>query len=146
MLTLSFPSIVAAALLLIAPIRVQQPAAPTPLNWGSCRTPPIEACFKHRGRLSTQNGVGQMLWLVGTKRIVAVGNSELPEYLSKYLDMTSPDHSDIYGDYEICPLERDHPGHMRDVCITGGTRLVVQDRERSRPAIRLLSTWPAGEK
>jgi hypothetical protein len=87
-----------------------------------------------------------MLWLVGTKRIVAVDNREMPKMLWKYLDMTSPDHSDIYGDYEICPLEPDRPGHMRRVCISGASSLVVQDRGRSRPPLRLLSTWPKANR
>jgi hypothetical protein len=82
-----------------------------------------------------------MIWLVGTKRIVDVRN-EVPDQLLKYLDMTSPDHADIYGDYEICPLERDRPGNMRLVCVSSASRLVVQDRERSRAPIRLLFTWP----
>ena len=82
-----------------------------------------------------------MLWLVRTKRIVAV-DGNLPQVLVKYLDMTSPDHSDIYGDYEICPLEPDQAGRMRQVCISSATRLVVQDRARVRPPVRLLATWP----
>ncbi len=66
----------------------------------------------------------------------------MPRMLLKYLDMTSPDHSDVYGDYEMCPLEPDRPGGMGHVCVSGASRLVVQDRERSRPPVRLLPTWP----
>ena len=84
-----------------------------------------------------------MIWLVGTKRVVAV-NKGMPEMLLKYLDMASPEHSDIYGDYEICPLERDRPGYMRSVCVSSASRLVVQNRDRTRPPIRLLATWPKG--
>ena len=45
--------------------------------WGECYRRPIE-CFTHRGRLSGQNGIAHMIWLIGTKRIVAVDN-EMPE-------------------------------------------------------------------
>jgi hypothetical protein len=87
-----------------------------------------------------------MIWLVGTKRIIGVHQTQIPAMLGKYLDMTSPDHSDVYGDFEICPLEPDHEGHMRSACVAGAARLVVQDRERSRPPIRLVSTWPRNDK
>ena len=107
-----------------------------------CLASAREPCVTHRGRLSGQNGVAYMIWLVGTSRIVAVHETQIPPLLEKYLSMTSPDHGDVYGDFDICPLEPDRPGHMRSACVSGATRLVVQDRERSRPPLRLLSTWP----
>jgi hypothetical protein len=110
-------------------------------TWGKCSRPPVEPCFTHRGRLSGQNGRAHTMWLVGTKRIVAVDN-EMPEMLLKYLDMASPEHGDIYGDYVICPLDPDRPGHMRSVCVSSGNRLVVQDREDRHPPVRLIATWP----
>lgn len=82
-----------------------------------------------------------MIWLVGTSRIVGVDN-EVPEMLLKYLDMTSSEHRDIYGDYEICPVEPDRPAHMRRVCVSNARQLVAQDRDRARPPVRLLVTWP----
>jgi hypothetical protein len=118
--------------------------SPSPTSW-RCLAPPIEPCFTHRGRLSAQNGIAYMIWLVGTKRIVAVSDTEIPAMLGRYLDMTSPDHSDIYGDFEICPLEPDQPGHMRSACVTSAVKLAVQDRDRSRPGFRLPSTWPKTE-
>ena len=78
----------------------------------------------------------------GTKRIVALHDTQIPERLSKYLEMTSPDYSDVYGDFEICPLGPALPGHVQPACVASATRLVVQDRERARPPLRLLSTWP----
>ena len=131
----------AVAMSLSAAAAGQGPRREPAVKWEPCRTPPVEPCFTHRGRLSAQNGIAHMLWLVGTKRIVAV-DGNMPEVLAKYLDMTSPDHSDIYGDYEICPLELDQPGRMRQACVSSATRLVVQDRARVRPPIRLLATWP----
>jgi hypothetical protein len=108
-----------------------------------CAQRPVEACFRHHGRLSSQNGVALMIWLLGTTRIVRVENEVADLPFGKYLEMTSPDHSYIYGDFEICPLDRDRPGHMRSVCVLGAENLVVQNLQGLRPAFRLLSTWPA---
>jgi hypothetical protein len=76
--------------------------------------------------------------------MVALENivDELPASVRRYLDITSADHSHIYGDFNICPLEVDRPGHMRRVCVVGAEKLVVQNLRGSRPAFRLLSTWP----
>jgi hypothetical protein len=138
------PSLIALVLLAGMLSAASERSAPSPTSW-RCLAPPIEPCFIHRGRLSAQNGIAYMIWLVGTKRIVAVSDTEIPAMLGRYLDMTSPDHSDIYGDFEICPLGPDQPGHMRSACVTSAVKLVVQDRDRSRPGFRLLSTWPKTE-
>ena len=114
-------------------------AQPTP--W-KCNTPPIEACVKKHGRLSSQNGIPFAIWIIGTTRRVGVDNSEsLPAMLESYLLMTGPDHSYVYGDYDICPIEPDTPGHLRWVCVAGGEKLVVQPHD-GRPSFRLASTWP----
>lgn len=112
-------------------------------SW-QCRAQPVEPCFRHHGRLSSQNGIALKLWLIGTTRIVRVDNEadEVPALVGKYLEMTSPDHSYIYGDFDICPLAPDRPGHLRPVCVNGAERLVVENLRGLRPAFRLLSTWP----
>ena len=115
-------------------------------NAWRCLQRSIEPCFTHRGRLSGQNGVARMLWLVGTNRIVRIDYTDMPPMLDTYLDMASPQHGDVFGDFDVCRLQPDQPGHMRSACIAGARRLVVQDRERKRPAMQLLETWPAGER
>jgi hypothetical protein len=109
-----------------------------------CRAQPIEPCFKHHGRLSSQNGIALTIWLIGTTRRVGLDNDfdDLPAIVRKYLEMTSPDHSYVYGDFDICPLEPDTPGHLRQVCVVGAEKLVVQNLRGSLPPFRLLSTWP----
>jgi hypothetical protein len=111
-----------------------------------CRAQPVGACFTHHGRLSSHNGIALKIWLIGTMRVVGVANDEgeMPSLVAKYLDMTSPEHSYVYGDFNICPLAPDEPGHMRLVCVSGAEKLVVQNLRGSRPPFRLLSTWPAG--
>ena len=109
-----------------------------------CAAKPVAPCAQQHGRLSSQNGVSLTIWLIGTTRMVALENAvdDLPPSVRRYLSMTSTDHSDIYGDFNICPLEPDMPGHLRRVCVVGAEKLVVQNRRGSRPAFRLLSTWP----
>ena len=67
----------------------------------------------------------------------------MPLFIAKYLDMASSNYSYIYGDFEICPVEPDIPGHMRSVCVMDAKKLVVQNLTDPRPAFKLLSTWPA---
>jgi len=110
-----------------------------------CRAKPVQPCFKHHGRLSSQNGIALRLWLIGTRRIVNVDNriDDLPRDVRPYLEMTSPEHSYIFGDFEICPLEPDTPGHSRLVCLAGAEKLVVQNLQGLRPPFRVRSTWPS---
>jgi hypothetical protein len=106
-----------------------------------CTVKPIEACFVHHGRLSTQMGVAFAIWLIGTTRIAAVHETEIPSFLDKYLEITSENHSYIYGNFTLCPLEPDRPGRMRDVCVSAAEKLVVQNTTEPRRQFRLLSTW-----
>ena len=110
-------------------------------SW-TCPAPPLEPCVKRHGRLSSQNGIALKLWLIGTKRVVALNNDSLPPEIRKYLEMTSEDHSYIFGDFLVCPLEPDTPGRIRQACVTGAEKLVVQPLRRATPPFRILSTWP----
>ena len=101
-----------------------------------CSARPVEPCFKHRGRLSSQNGIPLAIWLVGTTRRLGVYDTEIPSFIEKYLEITSKNHSYIFGVFEICPLEPDTPGHLRAVCVSGGENLVVQNLREARPAFR----------
>ena len=135
--------IVLAFVLLCAAIPMQAQGSP----W-KCPVEPIEPCVKRHGRLSSQNGIALKLWLIGTTRMIAVVNGfeNLPRAARKYLEMTSPDHSYIFGDFEVCPVEPDRPGHIRHACLAGGVNLVVKPLRDGRPPFRLLSTWPSGSR
>ena len=124
----------------LATSRVESQSASWP-----CRMRAPEPCFTHHGRLSSQNGIALKVWLIGTTRVVGLENDvdDLPATVRKYLDLSSPAHSYIYGDFSICPLEPDVPGHLRHVCVTGAHKLVVQKVDGSQPAFRLVSTWPS---
>jgi len=114
----------------------------------TCTPPPVEPCAKRHGRLSSQSGITLRLWLIGTKRVVALANDvdALPLEVQRHLDMTSEDHSYIFGDFVVCPLEPAIPWQMRRVCVTGAEKLVVQPLRRPGPPFRMLSTWPARDR
>lgn len=137
------PAVIRRLLGAIAVVLVLNHSAVSAAAW-RCPAKPVEPCSTRHGRLSSQNGIGLTVWLIGTTRVVAVENDfdELPARVRRYLSMTSPDHSYVFGDFDVCPLEADRPGHMRRVCIAGAEKLVVQNLRGSRPAFRLLSTWP----
>jgi len=113
-----------------------------------CARSPVEPCATRHGRLSSQNGIPLRLWLVGARRVVAISNDvdQRPAIVRKYLSMTSEDHSYVFGDFTVCLLEPDRPGHARRACLAGATKLVVQPLRRPGPAFRLLSTWPAPDQ
>ena len=70
-----------------------------------CTETAVEACAWRHGRLSSGNGAGKVIWLVGTRRKVRV-DGLAPEFLNKDFDMASPHHSSIYGDFEIARSSR----------------------------------------
>jgi hypothetical protein len=109
-----------------------------------CAPPQDQPCTVRHGRFSTQNGITQTIWLIGTRRIVNVANDLkdfLPRDVLKYTEMTSPDHGDIFGDFTVCPLEPETAGHMRAVCVAAAKHLVVQPDDKSRRPVRIGSTW-----
>ena len=125
----------------IAAVSLTPPALARETTGWRCSAPPIEPCAKQHGRLSGQNGIARKIWLIGTTRVVGLSDTEMPALVERYIDMTSPDYSYIYGDFTICPLEPDRPGHLRFVCVTDAEKLVVQNLRRARPPFRLLATW-----
>src|SRR5262245_14758871 len=88
--------------------RLAPDGSPVYREW-RCIKPPTEPCFVHHGRLSTQMGVAFAVWLTGTTRRVRVEETEIPSFLDRYLEITSENHSYIYGDFSLCPLQPDVP-------------------------------------
>jgi hypothetical protein len=123
-------------------ILIALPMQSTAANGWACLGKPIEPCVKRHARLSSQNGIPFRLWLIGTSRVMRIDDTEMPDTVQRYLNMTSEDHSYIYGDFEVCPLEADQPGHIRSACVRSADRLVIQPLRRSVPPFRLGSTWP----
>ena len=106
----------------------------------SCVSSPklVGQCFAVHGRLFLANGTPSIrMWRVGTKRILGILGSngkssdenfnDLPLNVRKLIP-SDPFDMNIYGDYTVCPLEREKPGWMQDVCIASATHLVSRPR------------------
>jgi hypothetical protein len=110
------------AVLLAAPLQSQQGQR--------CEGNPnvVDQCFKVHGRVRVVNGTGMVIWRVGTGRLLGVEDGEnIPENLSKavfkYDDQWG---SDVYGDFEVCPLTKSKPGEMQMVCVESASHLVIK--------------------
>jgi hypothetical protein len=122
-------------------IAAGEPPLHKPMN---CPQEPIETCVIRHGRFSTQNGTAQIIWLIGTHRVVRVDNDAegiLPANVLRYTEMTSANHSYVFGDFTVCPIERERPGYMRSVCVADAKNIVVEVLDHSRPTFRVRSTW-----
>ena len=119
-----------------------------------CKTPENAAmCYWTHGRLSVYNGnPGWRLWKIGTKRILGIysgANSErydaldnehpeLPTNLDRLYEadykrkVAANDNavnfpSSAFGDFEVCPLEPEHPSEMQSACIESAKNIALQD-------------------
>ena len=105
-------------------------------NVSQCKTSPklVGPCFVVHGRLSVANGYwNHRIWPVGTQRMLAVVDSQdrydentvpLPSRIRKALE--TPE-TQVFADYEVCPLTRDRPGEMRHVCLAGASRISIRN-------------------
>ena len=95
-----------------------------------CKANPYQVapCFRVRGRLMYYMGApSPRIWRIGTKRILGVSEShpqvrQMPKSLQEKLKLDEA----IYGDFEVCPFEKERPGHMQLVCIESASNLVVK--------------------
>ena len=87
----------------------------------------VDDCYAIRGRLSIYNGTPSMrIWKVGTKRILAVTPSEdeiIPNNLKKQIGIGKQ----IYGDFVVCPFEKEKEGHMQSVCVESAKNMRIED-------------------
>jgi len=99
------------------------------------KSPPIKgACFTVHGKLFLALGTPTIrIWPVGTKRLLGVYNwgidfdDTAPPNVLKLLNGDPPNDdpfaTDIYGNYTVCPLEKQRKGWMRMVCMKSATHL-----------------------
>jgi hypothetical protein len=101
-----------------------------------CRGNPavVGQCFAVHGRIFFSNGTPSMrIWRVGTTRVLGVLPSEAeiaPAVVRKYVRSGT----NLYGDFEVCPFEKETPGWMRAVCVESATNLVVERHIDGREA------------
>ena len=124
-------------LLFLAVLLIEGPAHGREFDPLACRANPerVDACRVVRGRMTIANGNPTFrVWIVGTRRIVGVHGPSLGE--TERLDIlpaavraalrADPFGTQVFGDYEICPLTRERPGWMQMVCLASASRLAVQ--------------------
>jgi hypothetical protein len=91
----------------------------------------VEECFVAHGRIIVTNGIPYRLWVIGTRRVLAL--DEVPREVDDLLALGEkegkPMSISVFGDYEVCPLEIDRPGWMRAVCIESASHLVATNSE-----------------
>jgi len=85
----------------------------------------VGRCFVIHGRMFFPNGNPPVrISRIGTKRILGVldgakrddTDSALPDDLRQRLG-PEWDKYEVYGDFNVCPLERERPGWMQFVCV-----------------------------
>ena len=115
-------------------LAIQAPNAFRPTRYGkvvepafqACRSDPdvVGACFSVYGRLSLWNGAPTArIWRIGTKRILGIDDGfPPPKSLASRLDFGTQ----AYGDFLVCPLTPNKPGHMQRVCVESARKLRFQ--------------------
>ena len=106
----------------------------------ACKTPENSStCYWTHGRLSSYNGSPSLrLWKIGTGRLPAIYSGpgvgpfddspnddddlEPPFALETHNFLTS----DVFGDFEVCPLAPEKDGHMQPVCIESVENIVTK--------------------
>jgi len=93
----------------------------------------VDACFTVHGRLGVYNGIPIRIWVLGTRRMLGVkdatgGGIVVRPEIQKLLSLGEPGDTVVYGDYDVCPLSKAHPGWMQFVCVEGATHLMVRRR------------------
>jgi hypothetical protein len=94
-------------------------------QWQTCASDPdlVGACFTVRGRLSYWNGApATRISIIGTKRILGVPDEVVPESMTPRLT----NGAEAFGDYRVCPLTKEKPGHMQMVCIDSAEKVTYK--------------------
>ena len=126
--------IIAIVIPLCAPI-VGQDAQP---RRNPCKTPENRAsCVWVHGRLRYGSGTPAVrLWKIGTHHVFGILSgprtsddldNEHPELPANVADKLQPFKNQVFGDFEICPLEPEKPGSMQSACIDQGKNIIVDE-------------------
>jgi hypothetical protein len=96
----------------------------------------VAPCYRVHGRMSWANGFPNIrIWIIGTHRILGVRRNEagLPDSVVKLLYAQGVEDefdNTVYGNFEVCPLEKRIEGHMQDVCVESADKVkLVQDKD-----------------
>lgn len=95
------------------------------------------SCYWIHGRISSYNGTPAFrLWKIGTHRLLGVYSgpsvdrngldNEDPQMPANLQRIFKPSKNEIFGDFEVCPLEPEHDGAMQAACIESARNLVTK--------------------
>jgi len=107
--------------------RIQRYAKVVRPQWQTCATDPdlAGACFTVHGRLSYWNGApATRISVIGTKRILGVPDEIVPESTASQVS----DSVEALGNYRVCPMTKERPGHMQMVCIDSAENVTYKSR------------------
>ena len=106
-----------------------------------CKTAENAAtCFWTHGRLQEYEGTpAYRLWKIGTRHLFGIYNgpsawrgnrlaidNEGPELPSNLRKLVQSGLVQVFGDFEVCPLEPERPGSMQAACIESAKNLFLQ--------------------
>jgi len=101
----------------------------------------VGRCFVVHGRMFFPNGNPPVrISRLGTKRILGVldgakrddTDAVLPDGLRQRLG-PEWDKYDVFGDFEVCPLTPERPGHMQFVCLKGARHVTLMMFQEPQP-------------
>jgi len=126
---------------ILALLGCSQVLAQTKYREEPCKTAVIAPlCVHVHGRLTYGNGTpSTRLWQIATHHVFGIYSNqygfrhdtqtldnEAPElHFTHPKDMPEQGGWTVYGDFEVCPLERPIQGHMQAACIATATHIVV---------------------
>jgi hypothetical protein len=92
----------------------------------------VGECFKVHGRYQAYNGNPTFrIWRIGTNRILGITDAEYNDddmpWLPKSLRTRWGFGVAVYGDFLVCPFEKERPGNMQMVCVESAEHLVIVD-------------------
>lgn len=102
-----------------------------------CKTPEnTNSCYWTHGRIGFYNGTPAIrLWKIGTNRLLGIYSgpsvdrygldNEDPQMPTNLKLTFKPSQNQVFGDFEVCPLEPEREGTMQAACIESAKNLVV---------------------
>ena len=108
----------------------------------ACKTPEnAPSCYWVHGRLQEYEGTpAYRLWKIGTHHLLGIysgpsvwrGNrlspdNEDPEFPPNVRRLIQSGLVQVFGDFEVCPLEPERPGSMQAACIESAKNLFAQE-------------------
>jgi hypothetical protein len=84
----------------------------------------VGPCYQVQGRLSYWNGTpSTRIWIVGTHRVLGVPSEdqELPPNVKPLLRGFE---DQVFANFTVCPLTKEHAGEMRMVFVKSARRVV----------------------